>query len=63
MVERLEREMIDMENRYEHILNEALEAVAGKLELAQIRWKQTCDLVQLKNINKLREFGLPHIEL
>lgn len=62
-VEKMEREMVDMESRYEGILNEALDAISGKLEDAQSRWKKSCDIVQLRNVNKLMEFGLPHWEL
>ena len=53
----------DMEKRYESILIEAMDAVAGKLEQAQSRWQKSCDMVQLRNIAKLREFGLPNLEL
>lgn len=52
-----------MEKKYESILMEALDAVAGKLEQAQSRWEKSCEMVQLRNINKLREFGLPNLEL
>ena len=52
-----------MEQKYEGILVEAMDAVSGKLEQAQSRWNNTCQLVQLRNIDKLREFGLPNLEL
>ncbi|XP_063694490.1 coiled-coil domain-containing protein 153-like [Bolinopsis microptera] len=62
-VEKMEREMSDMEKKYESILIEAMDAVAGKLEQAQSRWQKSCEMVQLRNIGKLREFGLPNLEL
>ena len=52
-----------MEQKYESILVEAMDAVAGKLEQAQARWEKSCEMVQLKNIAKLREFGLPNLQL
>ena len=62
-VEKMEREMVDMESRYEAIINEALDGMSGKLEQAQARWERSCQLVQLRNIARLKEFGLPHLEL
>lgn len=52
-----------MEQKYEGILIEAMDAVAGKLQQAEARWEKSCELVQHRNINKLREFGLPNLEL
>ena len=52
-----------MEKKYESILIEAMDAVAGKLEQAQSMWEKSCKMVQLRNIAKLREFGLPNLEL
>eukprot|EP00040_Diaphanoeca_grandis_P041037 m.5628 g.5628 ORF g.5628 m.5628 type:complete len:54 (+) comp4553_c0_seq1:301-462(+) len=49
-----------MESSYENILNEALEAMADKVDQARDKWEMESYIVQRRNKDALLDFGLSH---
>ena len=55
--ERLNSRLHTMEKSYEAILQEALDALAGKIETARCKWDEESRAIELKTLQVLYEFG------
>ncbi|KAH3691029.1 coiled-coil domain-containing protein 153-like [Dreissena polymorpha] len=52
-----------MEKDYERILDETLDSLISKIDIAKDKWKDEATLVQVNNKHLLMEFGLNPLEL
>eukprot|EP00055_Hartaetosiga_balthica_P000375 m.136364 g.136364 ORF g.136364 m.136364 type:complete len:202 (-) comp10638_c0_seq1:225-830(-) len=63
MIAQLTQRIQSMESAYESVLNEALDAMASKVETARDKWEVESYVVQQRNKDVLMEFGLSHVAL
>ena len=63
MIAQLTQRIQSMETSYESVLNEALDAMASKVEAARDKWEVESYVVQQRNKEMLMEFGLSHVAI
>eukprot|EP01147_Barroeca_monosierra_P008821 gene8821-7780_t len=62
-ITQLTQRIQSMESAYESVLNDALDAMASKVEAARDKWELESHVVQQRNKDALMEFGLSHVAL
>lgn len=62
-INRLQMKIDGMEKDYERIVDEALDNLIQKIDMAKEKWEEKATLVQVNNKHLLMEFGLNPLEL